>query len=226
MIPGGKSRLGTSVVAVEQIGRRVTAFMYHKLAPPGKEFQWPGHRASPWPSPPCFLHYSGGISSPFREDHKHHVFKGFRVALNVMEAEGIWETIASEVLAEAPYFRVHGSTLPCYDARPAPSLAARLGTTPRHRLSELQSGRIAFGVAPVPGAMQSRRPVLCCCQVDRLRIQVILPDAGLGELERVRIVRRDGTFNDDRSSWRGQSSRSGGFSSPYAAAVAATFCQI
>src|SRR5262249_10559818 len=37
------------------------------------------------------------------------------------------------------------------------------------RLAELQSGRIAFGIAPVPGAMKSRRPVLCCCEVDRLR---------------------------------------------------------
>src|SRR5215510_3545392 len=78
-----------------------------------------------------------------------------------------------------------------------PSLAARFSTTPRNGLSELQSGRIALGIAPVPGAMQSRRPVLCCGQVDRLRMQVILPDAGLGELERVGIVRRDGTFNDD-----------------------------
>src|SRR5262245_56927527 len=79
-----------------------------------------------------------------------------------------------------------------------PSLAVRLSTTTRNGLAELQSGRIALGIAPVPGTLPSRRPVLRCYQVDRVRIQVILPDAGLGELERVVIVRRDGTFNDDR----------------------------
>src|SRR5262249_54084266 len=80
---------------------------------------------------------------------------------------------------------------------------AFLSAMPRNRLSELQSGRIAFGIAPVPGAMHSRCPVLCGCQIDRLRIQAILPDAGLGELKRVGIVRRDGTFNDYRALlWR------------------------
>src|SRR5215471_1884684 len=75
-------------------------------------------------------------------------------------------------------------------------IGAFLSTKPRNRLSELQSSRIAFGIAPVPGAMQSHRPVLCCCQVDRLRIQAILPDAGLGELKRMGIVRRDGLVSD------------------------------
>src|SRR5215510_12919438 len=69
---------------------------------------------------------------------------------------------------------------------------------PRNSLSELQSSRIAFGIAPVLGTMKSRRPVLCCCQVDRLRIQAILPDAGLGELKGMGVVRLDGLFNDRR----------------------------
>src|SRR5215510_3545394 len=77
-----------------------------------------------------------------------------------------------------------------------PSLAARFSTTPRNGLSELQSGRIALGIAQVPAAMQSRRPVLCCGQVDRLRMQVILPDASLCELDCLLIVRRAGRFND------------------------------
>ena len=54
---------------------------------------------------------------------------------------------------------------------------------------------------------------------------MMLADAGLGELERVRIVGREGAFNDSDGSCSGQSSRSEGVSSPYAAAVAATFCQ-
>ena len=57
------------------------------------------------------------------------------------------------------------------------------------RSSELHSGRIAFGGAPILGPMQTGRPVFCCCQIDRLMIQTILPDACLGELERVRVIR-------------------------------------
>jgi hypothetical protein len=48
MIPGGKSRLGTSVAAVGQIGRRVTAFMYHKPLPLGKPFWEPSIHETPW----------------------------------------------------------------------------------------------------------------------------------------------------------------------------------
>src|SRR5262245_43105310 len=88
--------------------------------------------------------------------------------------------------------------LPPDDSRPVPTLAARLRTTPRTRLSQLHAGRIALGAAPVPGTLPSRRPAPRCYPVDRVRIEVILPDAGLGELDRVGIVRRDGTFNADR----------------------------
>src|SRR5262249_60037532 len=64
------------------------------------------------------------------------------------------------------------------------------------RSSELQPSRIALGSGPALGTMQSLRPVRCCCQVDRLWIQAILPDASLGKLDCVRIVRRDGMFNE------------------------------
>src|SRR5215831_13849326 len=78
----------------------------------------------------------------------------------------------------------------------------QLGYTPQdvvsRRSSELQPGRVALGSGPARGTMQSLRPVRCCRQVDWLRIQAILPDAGLGKLDRVRIVRRDGMFNDFR----------------------------
>jgi len=61
--------------------------------------------------------------------------------------------------------------------------------------------------------MQSRRPVRCCCQVGRLSTKTMLPDAGLGELERVGIVGCQGAFNDGRLFAWGQSSRSGALSS-------------
>src|SRR5262249_45257820 len=68
----------------------------------------------------------------------------------------------------------------------------------RRRSAKLPARRITFGEAPLPGPMQSRRPVRGGGQVGRVRIQMMLPDAGLGELERVRIVGRDGAFNDGR----------------------------
>src|SRR5262245_59901383 len=68
----------------------------------------------------------------------------------------------------------------------------------RRRSTELQAGRIALGGAPVAGPMQSRRPVRGGGQVGRVRIQTMLPDRGLSELERVRIVGCDGMFNDGR----------------------------
>src|SRR5262245_51540841 len=57
------------------------------------------------------------------------------------------------------------------------------------RSSELHSGCITFGGAPILGPMQTGRPVFCGGQIDRLMIQAILPDGCLGELECVRIVR-------------------------------------
>ena len=42
--------------------------------------------------------------------------------------------------------------------------------------------------------MQARRPVLCGSQVDRVWMQVILPEAGLDELDRMRVVRGEGAF--------------------------------
>src|SRR5262249_5463320 len=63
---------------------------------------------------------------------------------------------------------------------------------------EVDSCRSELSGAPVLGLMQTVRPVLCGGQVDRLRIQAKLPDACLGELQGMGIVRFDGAFNDHR----------------------------
>src|SRR5262245_58268228 len=91
------------------------------------------------------------------------------------------------------------STLP---PRP-PRRPAGDGPIAPRRSTELQACRIAVGETPVAGPMQPRCPVRGGDQVGRVRIEPMLSDGGLRELERMRIVGRDGAFNDgQRFLWR------------------------
>src|SRR4029453_2902222 len=80
-----------------------------------------------------------------------------------------------------------GSISTCASARTLPSGSL-----------EVDSGRSELSGAPLLGLMQAVRPVFCGGQVHWLRIQAKLPDACLGELQGMGVVRVDGAFNDHR----------------------------
>ena len=69
---------------------------------------------------------------------------------------------------------------------------------PLGSFSNRDPGRHPLCVAPVPGLMQTCRPVVGGRKVDWSGITAELPEAGLDELDRMRVVRCDGALDDLR----------------------------
>src|SRR5215475_66934 len=86
-------------------------------------------------------------------------------------------------------------------ARPHTRSAVTHGQNKHCGLSDTLSahrdpGRHPLRITPVPGLMQTCRPVVCRRKVDWSRMPAELPDAGLDELDRMRVVRGEGAFED------------------------------
>src|SRR4029434_9612034 len=66
---------------------------------------------------------------------------------------------------------------------------------PSGSFSHCEPGRHPLCFAQVPGTMQTCRPVVCSRKIEWSGISAELPDAGLDELDRMRVVRFDGAFD-------------------------------